>query len=363
MKKKLLIIMALAASTLAISVYAGRGWEEVHTPWLGRISSIAEIEFIDPEAGWAVGDNSDNGSAFVLNFKNGNWHIASSFRTRWNALHLVALDVISASSAWAVGHEYTVWKDKSRGFVAQMVNGKWRKARFPKISHNWVLNDVAFASADKGWIVGEDRGKLTGRIYAYRSGKWIRETLVGMGGIRFDLRAVDVSIKDGSEAWAVGATILPMEEDNPLIALHYKNGVWKNSPFPKPKTSEMQSLKCVSFPARDEGWAGGKGTFAHYIKGKWTLLIPPEVSEIWTINSINFHSKSEGWITGFDQGKAKAFVLQYKDGKWYSASAGWTKKVTESNSVFRVVNGDVWLGGSIKVGTGSPAALFRLRVR
>jgi len=92
-------------------------------------------------------------------------------------------------------------------------------------------------------------------------------------------------------------------------------GAWNRVESPTGAT-----LRAVTFPTSDEGWAvGDGGVILHYSGGRWTVEDSPTTERL---NAISMLNAFEGWIVG-----ENTTILRYSSGRW----------VLEDTDVLRVV--------------------------
>lgn len=161
---------------------------------------------------------------------------------------LTGVKVISASDAWAVGD--------SSPTGAQIVhwNGtSWKQVAVPKLPSpyfaGYSLTAVNASSPSNVWAVGYGGNNESITLH-YNGKSWSRVTSPDRGSTYL----YGVTVRSGSNAWAVGADIGSCACEKALI-LHWTGKAWKvvTSAYP----SSASTLNSVTAVPGGGAWAGG----------------------------------------------------------------------------------------------------------
>ncbi len=144
----LVLVIALVGGTIYFTRDADspgrpgdvRGWQPVQS---GVTSTLLDIDFVDPDHGWAVGQD---GAIIATSDGGENWHRqASGFE-----LTIRSIDFTDSQTGWAVGH---------LGLILHTADGgqTWtQKGYDAALGLNLV--HVRFSSPGMGWIITEGGG-------------------------------------------------------------------------------------------------------------------------------------------------------------------------------------------------------------
>ncbi|MBC8485685.1 MAG: hypothetical protein H8D45_06555 [Bacteroidetes bacterium] len=182
-------------------------------------------------------------------------------------------------------------------------------------------------------------------IYA---GNW---TVVQLPEVSKKWSLRSISFPSSDQGWAVG---MDYENKNKLkgVILKYQDGKWKN--VTPPEVSSSWKLTAVCFVSVDEGWAAGfdianeKGVILHYKRGNWSMDEVPATymdKKGWSLYSLSFLSASEGWAVGGNNNGKGGIILYYKEGKWTAEEDEDLLKGHIFRGVDAVSSDDIWIGG------------------
>lgn len=285
------------------------GNEPLHT------FTLYDIDFVDPQHGWIVGDlgvilhTSDgdkNGENIVWKHQRG----GPRFHNSADGL-LLAVDFISKKQGWAVGENGTILYTRNGGLT-------WEAQSSP--TH--LLYDVCIINKNTAFVVG-DRGAV------------LRTEDAGDTWKEQDSRTAEcfsaAHFVSKDEGWAVAEA---------GVILHTINGgaVWL------PQISNTnQDLLSVFFVDDKYGWAAGSaGEIVHTSDGGKTWSIQQSGVSV-NLFDIHFTSKQEGWVVGLfgtllftnDSGKTwKLSSLSHQLAKDDSGGNIWLNAVCFVSSEF-----------------------------
>ncbi|MBD3183108.1 choice-of-anchor D domain-containing protein [Candidatus Poribacteria bacterium] len=238
--------------------YADVGvWNKVDIQNISQ--TMRDVFFINNDTGWLVGDNGliassdDSGDTWSLQ----NSNITKSLR----GIHFT-----SQNNGWAVGQNGTILYTNNGGTFWSTYSA----------GGNNTLNDVYFMS-NRGCIVGDDGMILT----SYGSNDWIvRDSDTGR-----DLNAV--CFASAYRGWIVG---------NSGTILHTTNG---GNTWTQQYTGTNAALNGVDFVNTQIGWAVGSfGKILHTTNAGQTWTSQDGGIGFITLHDVDFINSNEGWIVG-----------------------------------------------------------------
>jgi photosystem II stability/assembly factor-like uncharacterized protein len=244
------------------------------------------IAFGERSHGWAVARGTSRSPARVLATTDGGRSWTSQYpgvEGGW----LVSVAATDARHVWAVGHQGSA--DLGKGLILASSDGgrTWRRQRLPT---GLVPTAVAFADARHGWAVAvEDAADASPPVrYSVLStsdggAHWRISYSAAAGDVLNGLAAVGAD-----HCWAVGYA----EQQRTGLVVHTTDGgLHWNAQRPVPR----QSLKGVSFPNAQDGWAvGGGGTVLVTHDGGATWA--PQSSGVRVpLRQVSFSDPQHGW--------------------------------------------------------------------
>jgi hypothetical protein len=218
--------------------------------------------------------------------------------TCWRCLDDVAM--ATSQVGWAVGEEPP--------FLLRYVDGAWTWQPGPARTREggWFLGSATLVSATEGWAAGSS-------ILHYRDGRWTEELNFGQQTVVLD----DIAAASPQEAWAVGGS---WYADFGFI-WRYQDGAWSKV-YNAPNTE----IVAIASPAVGDAWAvairykseghPSGGSLLHYRDGAWTDAFDTSI----ILRDIAMTSPTDGCATGNDASGAGIF-LHYTDGIWTQAAA------------------------------------------
>jgi photosystem II stability/assembly factor-like uncharacterized protein len=221
----------------------GVTWTKLASP-MPATEEVTDIKFVSPTTGWAIGVNN----AIMRSTNGGAGWSAQVFSGSLYAPYLLALSAVDATHAW-IGGYYTTSGSYYHNVVLRTTNGTdWQMSAdlmadgatdwgvtgidFPDQSHGWAsisggyyafcndggavwsppidvtgaayFNDVSFADATHGWVVGEDSSSNGFIMHTSNGVDWYRQGQ-GISGLDPlpDVRAV--CAVDQNAAWVACA--------------------------------------------------------------------------------------------------------------------------------------------------------------
>lgn len=229
-------------------------WSAVDSPSDARIFAVEVLSATDA---WAVGDEGS-----ILHYDGTAWTAMSSPTRRW----LRGLSMLSADEGWAVAGDVS-----GIGAILHYANQLWSTV---DDSTFWLM-DVDFVAPDNGWAVGS-KG-----ILHYDGNDWIafsREEL-GIPETTF-LNGVDMV--SANEGWAVG--------DGGMI-LHYQGDTWQRVDSPV-----ETGLQDVDMRSTEEGWiVCYYGTILHFDGSAWSITATPTSTKLY---GVTVDDEGKAWAVG-----------------------------------------------------------------
>lgn len=261
-------------------------------------ATIYDIDFIDENTGWLVGNNG----MIVKTTDGGETWIPQSSGT---SVHLFGVDFVNSLIGWAVGNS---------GFILKTTNGGERWTQQTS-GQSVTLNDVNFVDDQLGLIVG-----ATGRIFRTTNGgtNWSSVT----SGTNQTLR--ELQFVDNLNAWTVGAS--------GTIRRTTDGGI--NWSAQSPPSGITSYLRAVCFIDNQNGWVVGDGlVILKTTNGgtNWVLQYAPIGVEN-TLRGVSFINSQTGWVVDY-----AGVIIKTTDGgnSWtvqYS-HLGWNAKLTNIKAI------------------------------
>lgn len=278
-----------------------------------QTATIYDIEFVDENIGWMVGNNG----MIVKTTNGGESWISQSSGT---SLHILGVDFVNNQTGWAVGNS---------GLILKTTNGGERWTAQTS-GQTVTLNDVNFVNDQLGLIVG-----ASGRILRTTNGgtNWSSVT----SGTTQTLR--ELQFVDNLNAWAVGTS--------GTIRRTTDGGINWSTQFPP--AGNTNYLRAVCFIDNQNGWIAGDGlTFLKTTDGGANWIQKYSLNEVDNVlRGVSFINSQTGWVVDY-----AGVIIKTTDGgdSWtvqYS-HLGWNAKLTNikatSNNLVTVcgVSGNVY---------------------
>jgi CSLREA domain-containing protein len=272
------------AKETGLILHTGDGGAHWSTQSSGGSSPLHGVSFADANNGWAVGDKgtilhtTDGGASWTGQ--------ASGVTERLNGVF--ALD---ASHAWAVGDNL---HGHPQATILRTENGgsSWSAASSVPTAQD--LNAVAFASASKGWAVG-DGGVI---LHTVDGGKgWVVQDSSAAGGYTLH----GLAPRSTTRAIVVG-------EQGVLLRTGDGGTTWT-------AWSPVATLHGVDFPGSGQGWVAGEDkTLAHTTDGglSWSSQDPG-------VTAAQFYGLSmvdtlEGFVAGSGKTGSEGLAMRTSNG-------------------------------------------------
>jgi hypothetical protein len=259
---------------------------------------------------------------------------------------LAAVDALSPTDAWAVGHYEAAGFHHPRPLVQHWNGSEWSSVT-PGWPEEGELFGVAAVAPDDVWMVG---GYQTGgqALIAHWDGSALT-TVPHPNPGEFN-RLYAVTAIAANDVWAVGEYT---ETISRTLALHWDGTSWTHVPTP---TGEGYSqLNGVSAVAGNDVWAvGEEGTNAfslHWDGSEWSSVPTPSRGFSTTLRAVSATPAGEVWAVG-DSG-ADSIALRWTGTEWAEAPTpdpGFS--FLDLNGVTTVSPTDAWAVGFYDVGGG-----------
>lgn len=302
---------------------AGLSWSLRNS---GASVQIYELEMRDDSFGLAACNNgyllrTTNGGAFWETQK---LEVTGQIFGRDESLH--GLSIVDASVAVVAGPGGTAFRTDDGGV-------SWTSIGYPVLPDALWIEDVEFATANLGWVVGLDLDLGHDHtIYRTTDGGATWSPNLITGGYMFWVDFVDASrgwigstgrgyyrTTNGGSSWTAGT--LPTYFTNPSV-------------------SDGQ------FADVQTGWvAGWDGYLAKTTNGGTSWFLQDLGTTQDHLFNLSVVSATEVWITGREQGTDRGFVYHTTNG-----GVNWSKQIVSDYpyvpySISGLSNGSVWTGG------------------
>ena len=290
----------------------GRSWRRQDS---GVTDNLAAVEFLNADAGWAVGgtfDSTWSGQArrVILHTNDGGRHWRRQLDASGPMLH--AITFTSRRSGWAVGgHDLLRSRDAGKTWKVWRT---WPNAR---------LVDLDFVGASTGWVLADSWANVGACVLRTTDGgrHWTRyrvpeETPGQTDIVRMDFvsRSVGVVVggwegTGGFDDW--GEIYRTSDGGQTWTSVSWR---WQGSPPAVPV------LSAVGFADRLNGWAVGQwGSIVHTRDGGLTWS--PQLSGATRqLNAVAFVDRASGWMVG-----ANGTILHTATGGATDGSSPWRR--------------------------------------
>ena len=348
----------------------GSAWSVFSNP--APLGFVVDLSFLTPRLGWGIAfEDHGEGQVFHLIRWNG---------SEWTAVNetpvLNALQMVSASSGWAVG---------DGGVILHWNGAKWNAVESPTDAD---LDGVAFSTSVSGWATSKDGVILRyalGEWWEYSSmapsprqitidpegedgwilGSWQRGDIVlrwdGKDWVTFrgdgpDGEVLALDSPAVGEAWAAGwlpgrsraGMIWHWDGERwareiekipiPLQAASFLNGNdawgvgedglmahWDGTEWMAADSPTGQTLNAVAILSTDDGWAAGEGgQILHWDGGGWSVFLPYQARGVgdnalyFKLNALAFPASGDGWVAGSVEGGdfSQPWIMHWNGEEW-----------------------------------------------
>jgi hypothetical protein len=250
-----------------------------------------------------------------------------------------AVDALSPSDAWAVGHFEAAGFDHPRPLVEHWDGGAWSSVSVPWNQESELLG-VAAVSAGDVWMVGGDQSGGSALIARWNGTSVTEVPHPNPGSFN---RLYAVTAVAPNDVWAVGEYTNPISR---TLALHWNGSTWTQVPTP---TGEgYDHLYGVSAVASNDVWAvgdDGNTTLAlHWNGSQWTRVPTPSPGFSATLRAVSAAPDGTVWAVG-DSG-SDSLMMRWNGNSWSvvpSPSPGLS--FLDLNGVATVSATDAWAVG------------------
>jgi photosystem II stability/assembly factor-like uncharacterized protein len=268
------------------------------------------------------------------------------WRVEWRGpgeLHAIA--PIGRSEAWAVGYSF----DKSgiaHPRALHHIGRRWRSVRVPTNNGPYVLQAVAFASANMGWAVGT--GLPTDAIENWDGRHWSVAHSANLGERGAWLN--DIAVLRNNDVWVAGMSTPPGNGGGGRALIEHWDGVqWIATAFPDVGQSQFLAIAGVS---NRDVWAVGKQIdhtlLAHWDGRNWQV-IPTAVAPLGALVDIDAVSSHDVWVVGSQGGPwpapSRPLVLHWDGRSWQRipAPVGDAYAMT---SIVTISSREIWISAA-----------------
>jgi len=250
-----------------------------------------------------------------------------------------AVDVLSASDAWAVGHYDAAGFDHPQPLVE-----RWNGSSWSSVSVAWdedsELLGVAAVSASDVWMVGGDQS--TGHaVIAHSDGTAVAQVAHPNPGTFNRLYAV--TALSANDVWAVGEFTNGISR---TLALHWNGSTWTQ--VSTPTGDGYSQLYGVTALASNDVWAvgddGNNTLTLHWNGSQWTRVVSPNLGFSTTLRAVSAAPDGTVWAVG-DSGP-DSLTLRWTGSQWTvvpSPSPG--SNFLDLNGVVSLSANDAWIAG------------------
>jgi hypothetical protein len=287
----------------------GWQWYQAASPLsVADFRSLTQIDAVAPHDVWAVGcKTSTDGSVF--HWDGSLWASTPVYDC------LTGLDMLSATSGWAVG--YFEDMGPRRYDILRWDGVDWTR----NFSTSVPLKAIEMVSENDGWAVG-------GAVMRWNGSDWISVTT------SLTQTLLSLSMLSSTDGWAVG--------ENGALAR------WNGSEWASVTGPVTQTLRAVDMLSSTDGWAvGDEGVILRWDGNSWVVMLSPTSQRL---NAIDLVGADSGWGVG------EAGTVLYWDGNTWSLSEGPTQAELRAVAMVSVESG--WMGGSSQVPLARFANVF-----
>jgi hypothetical protein len=250
-----------------------------------------------------------------------------------------AVDVVSASDAWAVGRFDAGGWDHPRPLVEHWDGAAWNSVAVPWNQESELLG-VAAVSANDVWMVGgyQDGGSA---LIAHWNGTTL--TTVPHPNPGAFNRLFAVTAIGPNDIWAVGEYTTPISRP---LTLHWDGSTWTHVTTP---TGEgYNRLFGVTALASDDVWAvgddGNSSLTLHWDGAQWMRVDSPDIGFSTTLRAVSAAPDGNVWAVG-DSG-SDSVTLRWDGSQWVVvASPSPGLSFLDLNGVVSLSATDAWAVG------------------
>ena len=250
-----------------------------------------------------------------------------------------AVDVLSASDAWAVGHYEAGGFDHPRPLVERWNGTAWGSVAVPWNEESELLGVAAVATNDV-WMVGGDQQTGHSRI-AHWNGTAITDVPHPNPGTFNRLYAV--TAVGPNDVWAVGEYTSTISR---TVALHWNGSTWAQ--VATPTGDGYSHLYGVTALASNDVWAvgddGNSTLTLHWNGSQWSRVSSPNLGFSTTLRAVSGAPDGTVWAVG-DSGP-DSLTLRWNGSQWQvvpSPSPGMS--FLDLNGVTSLSASDAWIAG------------------
>jgi len=256
----------------------GSSWTVVPTPVEGGSAIFDGVAATSATNAWAVGSIGPGpgdpavDSPLIEHWDGTAW-AAQSLGVPTSGGQLVAVAVISADDAWAVGNTGGTGEGTGQTTLIEHWDGStWTRVPSPDpAGQGNALGSVAAIGADDVWAVGQtvtDSGAWKPLTMHWNGSTWSVVTSPDPAGDSA-LRAVSAGSAD--DVWAVGATDLCGHGTGKCttVAMHWDGSSWTTASTVNPSSSYLNAFLGVTVIAGDDVWAVGTTDYASTLIEHW----------------------------------------------------------------------------------------------
>ena len=233
-------------------------------------------------------------------------------------LHDVAL--ATPDHGWAVG---------DAGALLRWDGVRWRAVPAPTAN---ALLGLSLLSDGTGWAVGE-----RGTVLRLADGVW---TEAGAG---IDARLTAVHAVSAASAWSVGGAGDPAH----AVILRWDGAAWESQ-----ELTDVPALAAVFMLGPDAGWAVGGSAMLHWDGETWTPVDGPADGGSWSgLTDIAMVSATDGWAVGHQpspaRGGAGPVAYRYDGASWQAVAleGDFTSSTVDLHAVAMAGADDGWIVG------------------
>lgn len=250
-----------------------------------------------------------------------------------------AVDVLSTSDAWAVGHFEAGGFDHPQPLVERWNGTSWSSVAVPWHQESELLG-VSAAATDDVWMVGGDQ-QGGDALIAHWNGSAV--TAVAHPNPGTFNRLYAVTAVAANDVWAVGEFTNPISR---TLALHWNGSAWTQ--VPTPTGSGYSHLYGVTALASNDVWAvgddGNTTLTLHWNGSQWTRVASPSLGFSTTLRAVSAAPDGTVWAVG--DSAAESFTLRWSGTQWIvvpSPSPGM--HFLDLNGVVSLSANDAWIAG------------------
>jgi hypothetical protein len=351
----LVLVVAAAAAGAGRAVDSLPVWGTVPSPNRGELeNALLGISIVSSDDVWAVGEYNSGvpptatGRRTLVEHWNGNeWRLVDSPNPVWEGLDLAkleAVDAVSPSFVWAVGHADDFGSLRSTTLIERWDGTRWRIVRSPNpagADQPNALYDVVALGPGPGEALAVGGTGFPARALTLRwNGRRWRNVANSCGVALRGVTAVSPT-----EVWAVG--------DNTIC--RYDGVRWTVVPSaqPRPGFNEIYQLDGISAAASDDVWAvGSRGfprgehvdhqSFAEHWDGtQWTAFFALEGVAMSDVQAL---ARTDAWSVGTHG--AGPLILHWDGSSWGAVPTPPANRSGRLNAIDAFGSTVLWAAGA-----------------